>query len=156
MAALLLGTAPAQTWTGAVSTQWDLGGNWSAGLPYQGTANAQLEGWGAGYTNVQPAFGWPVIDSDINTYWGIGRVRGPGPHLTQTGGTHEWPNGSGRSSRGITIYSRPGNEFPPFGGFSERPRPPVFGETNRRHPYYRWAGAGGDGWSQFWLLLHYR
>jgi hypothetical protein len=111
-------------WTGAVSTQWDLGGNWSAGLPYQGTANAQLEGWGAGYTNVQPAFGWPVIDSNINTYWGIGRVRGPGPHLTQTGGMHEWPNGSGRSSRGITIYSRPGNEFPPSVGSPNDPAHP--------------------------------
>ena len=104
---LLPATTPAQTWTGATSAQWDLAANWNGGLPAGGTAQAAVEGWGAGYTNAQPAFGWPVVDSSVNTYWGVSRFRGPGLHFTQTGGTNEWSNGSGRSSKGITLQSRP-------------------------------------------------
>jgi hypothetical protein len=103
----LSAAALAQSWSGAISTQWDLADNWTGGLPAGGTAQAAIEGWGAEYTNAQPAFGWPIIDSSFTNSWGVARVRGPGLHLTQTGGTMEWPNGSGRSSKGITLQSRP-------------------------------------------------
>lgn len=98
------GAARGQSWTGTNSTQWNLTSNWSGGaLPSGGTAEARVEGYG----DVPPGAGFPVIDSSMNTYWGVSRFRGPGLHLTQTGGTHEWPNGSGRSSIGFAIFSRP-------------------------------------------------
>jgi hypothetical protein len=98
-------SATAQSWNGAVSTQWDLPGNWAGGAlpinPYQ-TARVDVE-WS---TNPPPFFA-PVIDSAVNTVWGKTRIRGYGLKLTQTGGRHEWVNGTGSSSKGMAVNSRP-------------------------------------------------
>jgi len=102
-AAAPLAAAMAQSWTGAVSTQWDLTNNWSPNaLPSGNTITAQIE-WGF----TAPGAGGPVIDSSINTAWGLGRIRGYGLKIAQTGGTHEWQNGSGRVTKGMAVYSRP-------------------------------------------------
>ena len=109
MAALLAATAPAQTWTGASSTQWDLPGNWTGGLPTNAynTVQAVVQ-----WSVIAPGVGGPVIDSNVNTVWGLGRIRGYGLRLLQTGGRHEWQNGTGRVTKGLGIYSRPAECFP--------------------------------------------
>jgi len=106
MAALLPTTVLAQSipWTGTSSTQWDLPANWGGSFPtnqYQ-TLRADVE-WA---TN-PPSFFAPVIDSNVNTVYGKTRIRGYGLKLTQTGGRHEWVNGTGSSSKGMAVNSRP-------------------------------------------------
>jgi hypothetical protein len=92
----------ANNWTGLSSTTLDAPGNWdSVPADLGATADIRIEG----YTTNCPF--WPVIDSTMNHQWGVPRVRGPGLRILQTGGTHEWLNGSGISSKGITIFSRP-------------------------------------------------
>ena len=104
MTALMSGSAVAQnkTWTGASSTTLDEAGNWDS-VPGEaaGTDNIRFDGYSTNLPN------WPVIDSAIYHLWGVARARGPGLHLTQVGGYLEWLNGSGTSSRGFAIFSRP-------------------------------------------------
>ncbi len=104
---LLIGALPAAAlgaWTGTTGTQWDLASNWGGTLPAGSTTEARVEG----YATPVPGAGYPVIDSSINTQWGISRLRGPGLKLTQTGGTHEWLNGTGRTNKALAVFSRPG------------------------------------------------
>jgi len=109
---VVLPVAALADWTGTTSTQFDLADNWGGALPTNPfyTTTARLDGYGTtNGTTPPPGVGWPVIDSAVNVQWDIIRSRGPGLHLTQTGGTVEWMNGSGVSTRGINLFSRPVN-----------------------------------------------
>lgn len=107
LSAALPFTAPAANqWSAtAGSTIFDDGANWTGdGVPGElsGTADIRVDGYA---TN--SAVNFPVVDSAFSHNWGVVRFRGPGLHFTQTGGYLQWLNGSGTSSRGFSIFSRP-------------------------------------------------
>ena len=104
--ALLPSAVLAQLWTGTTSTQWDLPANWAGGVSLP-TNSAQTARADVEWATNPPSFFAPVIDSSVNTVWGKTRIRGYGLKLTQTGGRHEWVNGTGSSSKGMAVNSRP-------------------------------------------------
>jgi hypothetical protein len=99
-------SATAQLWNGTNSTRWDLPANWNTAgiLPTNAFQTARVD---VEWATNSPSFFAPVIDSNVNTVWGKTRIRGYGLKLTQTGGRHEWVNGTGSSSKGMAVNSRP-------------------------------------------------
>jgi hypothetical protein len=92
-------------WTGTTSSQWDLAANWGGALPSGNTTEARLDiyhnpGWPTSVPNL------PVVDSSINVGWGLSRMRGVGVVYSQIGGTVEFQNGSGTTSKGLAVFSR--------------------------------------------------
>ena len=97
------------SWSGAISSQLDLAGNWTGSNPPDGNteqgdisiaANPGFP-YTAGVTNL------PAVGPGENILLGTARIRGVGSAIyTQTGGTVEWLNGTGGNSKGISFYSR--------------------------------------------------
>jgi len=90
---------PNSYWDGSESDVWADSNNWTGEDPNN---DPYLTFWLA--VDPGPAV-MPVITAD-NTYtgWSFCRIKF-GASITQTGGVHEWVNGTGSSSRGIAIFS---------------------------------------------------
>ena len=108
MAALLPATTALASWSGAVSSQLDLPGNWTGNNPPdQNTEQGDITTWAnPGYPFSPGVSRLPAVSAGENILLGTARFRSAGTVLTQTGGTLEWLNGTGTTTKGVSFYSR--------------------------------------------------
>lgn len=94
------GGATTYTWTGAVSTEWNLAGNWSAGGPPTNADNASVP--------AAPSGGrFPTISNASGTVYCRDLTVASGAVVNMTGGTlyfyHDWKNSGSFNGTGGTV-----------------------------------------------------
>lgn len=91
----------AQDWKG-LTNDWDALSNWTSnpdpGPPYVKTTRISID---PGDVAANGGTFMPLIDDTVNTQWGWARIRN-GAVITQTGGSHQFINGTGDTS--VTFY----------------------------------------------------